>query len=105
MKTKSKNGHRPGDTGSVTDLDDESCLGNGTMNELAVMSTKAKTSNILRAGAQVFAEHGYHLISLIEEKRYTHRLSLAKPAMTLRPPARWSSRPYQHRNIADRILP
>jgi AcrR family transcriptional regulator len=64
MKTKSKNGHRPGETGSVTDLDDESCFGNGTMNELAVMSTKAKTSNILRAGAQVFAEHGYHAATI-----------------------------------------
>jgi AcrR family transcriptional regulator len=41
------------------DLDDESCFRNGNVHELAVLGTKAKTSTILRAAAQVFAEQGY----------------------------------------------
>jgi len=45
-----------GELGGVTDLNDESSFGNGTRHELAVIGTKAKTSTVLRAAAQVFAE-------------------------------------------------
>jgi AcrR family transcriptional regulator len=62
MKTHSKNGHRPGESGSVANL--ESCFGNGTMHGRTGRETKAKTSTILRVAAQIFAEHGYQAASM-----------------------------------------
>jgi hypothetical protein len=53
MKTEIKDGHRLGVLGSVTDLNDEFCFGNGTMHELAVIDAKAKTGTILRAEGTV----------------------------------------------------
>jgi hypothetical protein len=53
MKTEIAHVHRRGELGSVTDL-----------NANPVSGTKAKTSTILRAAAQVFAERGYQAATI-----------------------------------------
>jgi len=62
MKTLIKNGHGEPSTGA--NLSDESSFGNGTIHELPVRGTKAKTNSILRAAAQVFAEQGYQAATM-----------------------------------------
>jgi AcrR family transcriptional regulator len=70
MKTEISDGHRSREFGRVTDLYDESCFRDGTMHELAVIGAKTKTSAILRAAAQVFAERGYHAATINDIAEY-----------------------------------
>ncbi|HXB74368.1 MAG TPA: TetR/AcrR family transcriptional regulator [Candidatus Acidoferrales bacterium] len=64
MKTQIKHSHIGGEPGSVANVVGKSLFATDAMHEVAVRDNRPKTSTVLRAAAQVFAEQGYQAATI-----------------------------------------